>query len=192
MTVEGRWAEARQLCVKARTVPDDSFAYTLATRALGPLARNQGDANFAWSLVREQMPDGLASQPGDVRFFDAQIAQRLAAALAIDEGDVATARGWLEAHDRWLEWSGAVHGRADAHLGWAHYYRADGDAELAYQHATKALRQASDPRQPLALLAAQRLLGELDTETGRYDDAAPISVSRSPSPMPAPLSTNGH
>ena len=29
-----------------------------------------------------------------------------------------------------------------------------------------------NPRQPLALLAAHRLLGELDTEAGRYADAA--------------------
>jgi DNA-binding CsgD family transcriptional regulator len=33
------------------------------------------------------------------------------------------------------------------------------------------LAHASDPRQPLALLAAHRLLGELDTVAGRYDEA---------------------
>ena len=30
----------------------------------------------------------------------------------------------------------------------------------------------AEPRQPLALLAAHRLLGELDTDAGRYEDAA--------------------
>ena len=36
----------------------------------------------------------------------------------------------------------------------------------------QALAHATEPRQPLALLAAHRLLGELDTDAGRYADAA--------------------
>jgi tetratricopeptide (TPR) repeat protein len=44
--------------------------------------------------------------------------------------------------------------------------------EQARVHAERALAHATEPRQPLALLAAHRLLGELDTDAGRYDDAA--------------------
>jgi len=54
---------------------------------------------------------------------------------------------------------------------WAHYYRQAGDASEAYAHAERALAHATEPRQPLALLAAHRLLGELDTDAGRYRDA---------------------
>jgi hypothetical protein len=43
--------------------------------------------------------------------------------------------------------------------------------DTARAHAERALSLATAPRQPLALLQAQRLLGELDTETGNHDDA---------------------
>ena len=82
------------------------------------------------------------------------------------------ARAWLAAHDRWLAWSGAVLGRAEGQLGWAAYHRAAGDLARARQHAERALAHATEPRQPLALLAAHRLLGELDTAAGRHADAA--------------------
>jgi ATP/maltotriose-dependent transcriptional regulator MalT len=45
-------------------------------------------------------------------------------------------------------------------------------ADLALAHAQTALARASEPRQPLALLAAHRVVGELDIDTGRYEDAA--------------------
>ena len=63
-------------------------------------------------------------------------------------------------------------GQAEGQLGWAAYHRAAGDLAMARQHAERALAQASEPRQPLALLAAHRLLGELDTEAGRHAEAA--------------------
>jgi ATP/maltotriose-dependent transcriptional regulator MalT len=42
----------------------------------------------------------------------------------------------------------------------------------ARQHAAQAVLRATDPRQPLALLAAHRLCGELETAAGRHADAA--------------------
>jgi DNA-binding CsgD family transcriptional regulator len=121
--------------------------------------------------VHECLPGGLTAEPGDDFVVFAQPMQRLAAALALDAGDLDTARAWLEAHDRWLAWSGGVLWRADGALGWADYCRAAGDAATAYRHAEAALAHATDPRQPLALLAAHRALGELDTEAGRYAEA---------------------
>src|SRR5262249_51208748 len=44
--------------------------------------------------------------------------------------------------------------------------RAAGDAEHARTHAEQALAHASEPRQPLTLLAAHRQLGELDADCG--------------------------
>jgi DNA-binding CsgD family transcriptional regulator len=82
------------------------------------------------------------------------------------------ARAWLEAHDRWLDWNGAVLGRSEGHALWARYFWLAGDVEQARDYAERALAHASEPRQPLALLAAHRLLGELDTDAGRYEDAA--------------------
>lgn len=51
-------------------------------------------------------------------------------------------------------------------------YRALGESETALRHAERALVHASEPRQPLALLAAHRRVGALDTDEGRYEDAA--------------------
>jgi DNA-binding CsgD family transcriptional regulator len=97
--------------------------------------------------------------------------QRLAARLALEAGDPAMARAWLEAHDRWLAWGGSVLEQADALLSWAAYHRAVGDPERACTAAAAALARAADPRQPLTLLAAHRLMGELETAVGRLDDA---------------------
>ena len=46
-----------------------------------------------------------------------------------------------------------------------------GDLHLAREHGTLAVALATEPRQPLTLLAAHRLLGELATETGRWEEA---------------------
>jgi len=65
-----------------------------------------------------------------------------------------------------------VRGQSEGQALWAQYHRQAGDNQQAYEHAERALAYATEPHQPLALIAAHRLLGELDTETGRFDDAA--------------------
>jgi DNA-binding CsgD family transcriptional regulator len=65
-----------------------------------------------------------------------------------------------------------VLGWAVGALGWAEYHRAAGEAALARRHADAALAHASDPRQPLALLPAHRVRGELHTMAGAFADAA--------------------
>jgi DNA-binding CsgD family transcriptional regulator len=57
-------------------------------------------------------------------------------------------------------------------LSWVAYYRAAGDRTRAEAHGRRALAHATTPRQPLALIAAHRLGGELATEAGRFADAA--------------------
>jgi DNA-binding CsgD family transcriptional regulator len=91
--------------------------------------------------------------------------------LALHEGNLPAARSWLEAHDRWLACGGSVPGRSEGQVLWAVYHRAAGASARARASATEALAHATDPRQPLALLAAHRLLGELDTEARRFDAA---------------------
>lgn len=171
LILEGQWGEARQLMMGVRTA-GRNINYLPATTALCALAREQGDGALAWMLVREILPAGIATEPGDIWFMDAVRLQRMAASLAIDEGDLPTARAWLEAHDRWMDWNGEVLGQAEAALLWERYYRATDTPSLAYEHAVRAFAHANEPRQPLALLAAHRLLGELDTEAGRHSDAA--------------------
>jgi DNA-binding CsgD family transcriptional regulator len=61
--------------------------------------------------------------------------------------------------------------QAEGQLGWAAYYRLAGDPAVAQEHAKRALAHASEPRQPLALLATHRLLGELETVASDYATA---------------------
>jgi DNA-binding CsgD family transcriptional regulator len=165
--LEGRWREVARLvpALSARTSSNAHLEVIVAQ-----LAWAQGDTARAWSLVQERLPEGPASVLGDTRSVAAPM-QRLAATLALDAGDLPTAKEWLDAHDRWLAWSGAVLGRSEGHLGWGMYFRAAGDPANALAHAQLALAHATHPRQPLALLAAHRLLGELDTIAGRFEDA---------------------
>jgi DNA-binding CsgD family transcriptional regulator len=167
---EGRWAEAADLAAVARA-RGICHKWLMGTVLLARLAREQGDRDLGRRLVREALPDGPASEPGDSHFLYLLSLQRVAADLALDADDLTTARAWLAAHDRWLAWAGAVLGRAEGALGWAACHRASGDLAAARRHAEAALSHASEPRQPLALLAAHRLVGELETQAGRHAEA---------------------
>jgi len=148
-----RWDEARALGRAAQAAAREArWLHTWPW--LGRLLRAQGDRAAAWALVGHVMTAGPATEPGDAMFAQALEAQYLALALALDAGDLPTARAWLAAYDRWLAWSGAVLGRAEGQLGWAAYHRASGDAVAARACAETALNHATAPRQPLALLAA--------------------------------------
>ncbi|RIK45664.1 MAG: hypothetical protein DCC58_05800, partial [Chloroflexi bacterium] len=143
----------------------------LATAALlAPLARFQGNDALAWSLIREGLPDGPDTAPEETVGKVLPL-RTLAITLALDGADFDAARRWLAAIDHWLEWSGSVVGQADAHLSWAAYHRALGEHAQARARAVNALAAAAAPRQPLTLLAAHRLLGELDLAAGRLADA---------------------
>jgi DNA-binding CsgD family transcriptional regulator/tetratricopeptide (TPR) repeat protein len=164
--LDGAWSEAFAIFEQS------SLRYTRLVIAtlLAPLARHQGNASLAWSLVHDGLPAGPATAPEDSAGYILPL-RTLAVTLSLDAGDRDAARQWLVALDRWLGWSGSVLGQADAHLCWAAYYRALGERARARARATQALAAAAAPRQPLALLAAHRLLGELDLAAGRLGDA---------------------
>lgn len=171
LVLQGAWTEARQLALAVRASPSDAESF-VAPAVLGPLLYQRGEVVLAWRLVRESLPEGLDTAPSDVFFTTALALQRLAALLCRDADELATARAWLLAHDRWLAWGGTVLGHAEGQLTWAHYYRAAGEPALARERAVASLAHATEPRQPLALLAAYRSLGQLDTEAERFTDAA--------------------
>ncbi len=173
LVLEGRWQEAERLALVGSMEMQGLISQRAAAlKHLASLTRLRGDRERAWWAIRELLPAGAVTEPGTVAFFDCATAlQRVAALLALDAHDLPTARGWLEAHDYWLAWSGAVLGQSEGQTLWAQYYRAAGEGERAYDSAAQALTHATAPRQPLALLAAHRLLGELDTEAARFTDA---------------------
>jgi DNA-binding NarL/FixJ family response regulator len=167
--VEGRWQEARAIL---ESVPETlTGVYLLAVRVgIGPLDRAQGREDAAWAMVNDILPDGPTGEYDGVFRFHIE-AVRLGALLTLDAGDPAPAEPWLTAYDDLLLRAEAVIGRAEGQAMWAEYYRRSGDGTRAYQHAERVLAHATEPRQPLALLAAHRLLGELDIEAGRHDEA---------------------
>lgn len=130
------------------------------------LARAQGDGARAWRLVHDALPEGSDTAPGGARFPLALAMVREGAALALDADDLPAAHAWSIAYDRWLAWSGAVRGQVEGALLWAQFHWQAGDRAAAERHATDALAYAATPRQPLALLTAHRLRGELATAGG--------------------------
>ena len=173
LVLEGQWGEARTVAATIVAGGWHGAFMDHARSELGLLARLQGEPALARQMVEAELPAGRATAPGDAPcFLDALLMQHLAAALALDAGDLADARAWLAMNDRWLAWNGSVRGRSEGAALWAEYCRAAGDGERAWQYATRALTDATAPRQPLAALAAHRLLGSLATEAGRPDDAA--------------------
>ena len=138
---------------------------------LAILARWRGERAEAWANITMALPRGSATAPGSHMFWQATAVQRLAADLALDAGDSTVAATWLAAHDAWLAWSGAVRDKRRVSGSGARYYLVAGDLGRAWERATSAVALAAEPHQPLALLAAHRLCGEIATETGRWEEA---------------------
>jgi DNA-binding CsgD family transcriptional regulator len=170
LIVQGDWREAYDLATVTRA-QGSPLERQMAVTIIGNLAWYQGDLALAWEMVRELLPRGPATEPGDSLFPYAIEVLRLAIRLALDEPKAATGWAWLRSHERWLEWSGAVRGRAEAHLLRARLYRLEGDLPRAERVAREALRLAHDPRQPLVLLDAHRFLGRIFFEQRHFPDA---------------------
>ncbi|HET7037216.1 MAG TPA: AAA family ATPase [Thermomicrobiaceae bacterium] len=168
--LDGRWDTTRALArdVRGRSgaVIHEQFGQAIVASVL----RYQGQAADAWDQIRRLLPDGPDTEPGDTILLAALMAQRLAAELALDAGDLSTSHAWLEAHDRWLAWSGALLGQAEGALLWAQYHHAAGDHTRTRQRAEQALALASEPRQPLALIASHRFLGQLEREARHFGE----------------------
>jgi tetratricopeptide (TPR) repeat protein len=168
LLLQGDWDEAKVAATQAYGRGLKIAFWYGACDALARLAWAQGDAALVGHITHDLIPDGPATEPGNDVLWIVLLLQRLAATMALDTGDLPTARAWLEAHDRWLQWSGVVLGRADGALLWGQYHHANGDLLMARQHAEQALADATDPRQPLALIAVLRFLGLLDTNEGQF------------------------
>ncbi|HVA24821.1 MAG TPA: hypothetical protein VMW62_10545, partial [Chloroflexota bacterium] len=168
--IEGAWGTAWEV-VLASDGLQNWVQRQYVQHYLGRLGYAQGQVAMAQRAIGAVLASGPTTEPGETGFVEALALQGLAAEIALDSHDLPTARAWLEAHDRWLAWSGAVLGRAEGALGWAEYHHANDDSAQARTFADQALAHASDPRQPLALIAAHRFLGKLDTEAQQFDQA---------------------
>jgi DNA-binding CsgD family transcriptional regulator len=168
--LEGEWDEAGRIADAVLTRRVYASAQYHPTMESLLLAR--GETERGWAMVDAELPEGPATAPGGGYFRLGLAAQHLAVALSLEAGELATAKEWLDAADAWLGWAGGVLGASEQQVLWAQYHRQIDDDCQAYACAERALALARAPRQPLALLAAHRLLGELDTEAGRFETAA--------------------
>jgi DNA-binding CsgD family transcriptional regulator/tetratricopeptide (TPR) repeat protein len=168
--LNGEWDEVRST-LGGNSLPRSSLLLREVTGTLATLARHEGKPALAWSQIHSLLLDGPATPPGRLILPEALLLLRLAADLSLDVGELAVARSWLEAHDRWLAWSGARLGRADGMVSWARYHLATGDVTRARSCASEALAEATDPDQPLVLVAAHQLLGRLAKDAGQWSGA---------------------
>ena len=167
--VDGHWNEARRVLEQA-AVAGQWVAYLTAGASMS-LSHNQGYPEEAWARLASVFPDGPGAQPGRQSYESSVYCMHPAIEIALDAGDLDTARAWLECHDRWIDWSGHIPFTTTNHRLWARYHRVAGDRAAADERANHALSLATAPYQPLALLGSHRLLGELATDGGDIDRA---------------------
>jgi DNA-binding CsgD family transcriptional regulator/tetratricopeptide (TPR) repeat protein len=170
LVVDGHWDEAIDI---ASSVADYGN-YCLrqqVTANVAYLAKWRGQAEEAWNVLQDYFPQGSATEPGNRVLHEALQLQRLGAELALDGGDLPGAASWLEANDRWLAWSGATLGRADNRMVWSRYELAAGNLTRSRAYADEAVRFATEPMQPLAIIPAYRAAGIVAHREGRFADA---------------------
>jgi len=159
--LRGDWQEAERVADALSEGYEDAIFVNVRSAAIGSIAKARGDRDRAWKMVRAVWPDGPNTDLRARYITFVMPVQRLAASLALEEGDLDTARRWLEANDVWMDWMGAVPGKAAAQAIWARWHHQSGNLPEAIKTAHRSLELASYPRQPIALLDAHRLLGQL-------------------------------
>jgi class 3 adenylate cyclase/tetratricopeptide (TPR) repeat protein len=170
LVVDGRWTEALRI-LDDLPAPGNAYLRREVTAAQVLLGRDRGEPERAWKQIRALLPAGPASEPGDIIFQEGLLLLRVASDLCVDAGDLALARCWLEAHDRWLGWNDSVLGQAEGRLAWARYHAVAGNTDDARAGGHEALGLAATPDQPFVRIAAHRLLGEVETGAGMYAEA---------------------
>jgi DNA-binding CsgD family transcriptional regulator/tetratricopeptide (TPR) repeat protein len=168
--LDGYWDEAREIGADQSSHGNYQMRRQI-TQAIAPIACHQGAYDEVWRHIRALLPNGPDTEPGSAVLFDALLLQRLAAHRCLEQGEVENARRWLIANDRWLAWSGALLGQAENQIGWATFHQRAGHPSDAQRCIEAAVRAAESPRQPLGLLTALRLRGELARERGDRQSA---------------------
>jgi tetratricopeptide (TPR) repeat protein len=170
--VEDRWDDLVRFWTAAATDDQQIRIFRrLAPARIGWVARHRGQSDNARAAVAMLLEQDrrLSSL---TRVIGADIDPQLfLIEMYLDSHELDHASHWLGVLERHFERTGAIAGRADAALLWSRYHLVGGDRASALAHAERALTLASNPRQPLLLVAAHRTLGELLTASGELDAA---------------------
>ncbi|HLI50466.1 MAG TPA: AAA family ATPase, partial [Thermomicrobiaceae bacterium] len=170
MVLEGEWNGAVSLAGTLLRAERPAWR-AFATTALVHLYHFRGDDAAAERLMREELPAGSETAPGNAILSDALPLARLAAGIAQSKRDEASAVRWLEMHDAWLAGSGNQRDLPSAELAWAMLHLRTGRLAEADRYARRALELAMSPRRPLMLLEGHRLLGEIQLAARRWTAA---------------------
>ena len=168
----GKWQEIERLAETAQPGRVGQIGRGYLAARLAEIALQRGELERVWEFVAEVLPAGTSSEPGDAFCISAGSLMRLAVFAALESGDAATAQEWLDLHERWLHWSGAISARAWNAVLCAAFAALHADTAAAAQHARLAIDIASTPPQPPVLLRAHRMLGELELQAGQLPNAA--------------------
>ena len=173
LIVAGRWAEARALWARRAEAALGCGSCTEISRMSGRWRGRKGSrmrrgrsCARACPTARRPRPARPTSPPWTCTV--------LAARLALDAGDHALARQWLEAHERWLAWAGPEvrWGRADGRLAWAEYHRATWRTRRRRCGTRNRRWPRRPPRaSPSCSWPATACCGELLRAAGRDDEA---------------------
>lgn len=158
MWIEGRWDEARMV-VAEDTTHGNSMLRRPVTTTISRIDYHQGRTTAVWAHVHELLPAGPATEPGSALLPDALLLQSLAFNLALDDGDIALAKRWLDANNAWLQWSGSVAGQVEHYLDHARLNMLIENGDTASKNAERALELSDKPRQPFVRIAALRMRG---------------------------------
>ncbi|HUG15233.1 MAG TPA: AAA family ATPase [Thermomicrobiales bacterium] len=169
---EGRWDDAERGGLSGFERAAPVIWQSQACAALALLAHYRGDDDAAQDYVHRLFPAAGPPEPGQTSFVSTLYLLRAAIEIALGVGDANAARAWLVTYGKWLDWAEAVMGRAEEQALWARYHWLSGDLQAARVHGARALERATKPRQPLALIAAHRVLGTLDRDEGSHASAA--------------------
>jgi DNA-binding CsgD family transcriptional regulator len=167
----GRWTDLYSL-IRSKEPPGIFGYWSVSMAARARFALYRGDYDHTSEILHDLLPEGPETLPGDNLHFLPGHAHRTAVELAVETGNLELAHEWIEAHDRWLDWSGAVSGRAEGLLLRGKIHLAERNSDAAGEHTEQALAQASDLEQPMALVGIHRFLGELATRDSDYPTAA--------------------
>jgi DNA-binding CsgD family transcriptional regulator len=165
----GEWAEAR---ARAEACSEISILRSGCALLLAEVDLLQGNLDQTRSRIRAALPNGPATEPSVWLAHNTMEMLRVAFDLEMNLGNLERAREWASTYGRWAIWTGRLPALARQRLLEAVLAYAEGDLDIAAEKSREVVDLAAAPRQPLPLMSAHRLLGEIATDRGSLDDAS--------------------
>jgi DNA-binding CsgD family transcriptional regulator len=164
----GEWDEARKRATACLSI---SVLRSGSTLILADLDRLQGNVDAARSRIRAAIPYGPEIEPSVWLAHNTMEMMRVAAELALDRNALDRAAEWIRAFGTWAHWTGRLPAIAVHKLLVAQHAVASEDLDQGYATAAEALELASEPRQPLQIMNAHRILGEIAAQRDQHDQS---------------------